>query len=170
MYNFIRTIYANILIKCGKAIDIWSGKPYPSYALSNLCHNEFDYDGVHGGSMEGFLQSLKRKDESVQLANCAMEERSAKKQSTSEWQADQVIYWKGKELKRQSEEYWALLQGAYEAMSQQCELFRNALLSTKDKKLYHLKGVKDPTKTILTEKEFCTLLTELRDKHLNDWQ
>lgn len=166
MYNFLRTIYAKILIRFGKAIDIWSGNPYPSYALSNLCHNEFDFEGVHCGSMEGLLQAIKWRDEKVQLAKCAMEGRRAKKRSTSEWQAHQLIYWKGKSMQRQSPEYWTFLQKAYEAMFQQCERFRKALLLTKGKKLYHLKGVKNPTKTILTEKEFCTLLTELRDKHL----
>lgn len=47
-------------------------------------------------------------------------------------------------------------------MAEQCPLFWNALLSTGHKRLYHSMGNPDATKTILSEKEFCSILTELR--------
>lgn len=52
-------------------------------------------------------------------------------------------------------------------MADQCPLFRDALLSTGGKRLYHSMGNPDATQTILTEKEFCSILTELR-KELYD--
>lgn len=41
-------------------LDIRSNGLYPSNVLSNLCSNRFGFDGMMCGSMEGFLQSLKR--------------------------------------------------------------------------------------------------------------
>lgn len=49
-------------------------------------------------------------------------------------------------------------------MFSQSREFREALMSTKDKMLLHSNGENDPKKTILTEIEFCSILTELRDK------
>lgn len=40
--------------------------------------------------------------------------------------------------------------------------FQKALLATSDKTLYHTMGKSDPTRTILTEEEFCELLTKIR--------
>ena len=42
-------------------LDIRSNGLYPSNVLSNMCGNEFIFDGVECGSMEGFLQSIKSK-------------------------------------------------------------------------------------------------------------
>ena len=43
-------------------LDIRSNGLYPSNVLSNLCSNGFRFEGMICGSMEGFLQSLKRQD------------------------------------------------------------------------------------------------------------
>lgn len=45
-----------------EALDIGSGKDYPSNALSNFAPHPFVIDGVECNSMEGFLQSLKFKE------------------------------------------------------------------------------------------------------------
>lgn len=60
-------------------LDIRSNGLYPSNVLSNLCSNAFVFDGVECGSMEGFLQSLKCKDEERQKQICAMKGGEAKK-------------------------------------------------------------------------------------------
>ena len=60
--NVIRKIRIKWQVWCGKAVDIWSKSPYPANVLSNLHDNEFYFDGVKCGSMEGFLQSLKQKN------------------------------------------------------------------------------------------------------------
>ena len=146
-------------------LDIRSNGLYPSNVLSNLCSNGFRFDGVVCGSMEGFLQSLKHKDKDKQLQLCAMKGGSARKRSVTSWQTDQVVWWKGVAIDRQSEEYQKLLRRAYQAMFDQSERFRAALMSTRGIILTHSSGETNPYKTILTSQEFCTILTELRDNY-----
>lgn len=50
-------------------------------------------------------------------------------------------------------------------MFEQNERFRAALMETRGKELYHSRGERNPYKTILTEQEFCAILTELRDSY-----
>ena len=144
-------------------LDIRSNGLYPSNVLSNLCGNGFCFDGVVCGSMEGFLQSLKHKEKDKQLQICSMKGGNARKRSVTSWQTNQIVWWKGRAIDRQSEEYQKLLRQAYQAMFDQSERFKAALMSTRGITLIHSSGEKNPYKTILTEQEFCQILTELRD-------
>lgn len=161
----IRRVIVKWQVWRGKAVDIWSKDPYPSDVLSNLCSNGFRFDGVLCGSMEGFLQSLKQKDSVRQRQICSMKGKNAKKMTTNAWQCDQIVWWKGKAIDRQSTEFQVLLRMAYHAMFEQSERFRMALMSTRGKKLYHTRGESDTFKTILTGQEFCSILSELRDDY-----
>lgn len=149
----------------GKAIDIWSRDGYPSDVLSNLCSNGFRFDGMVCGSMEGFLQSLKYKDPGKQRQICSMKGRNAKKATCTGWQTDQIVWWKGQPVDRQGEDYAKLVRKAYQAMFEQSERFRTALMSTRGKTLYHSRGESNPYNTILTEAEFCTILMDIRDAY-----
>lgn len=149
----------------GKALDIWSSNGYPPHVLSNLCSNRFFFEGVFCHSMEGFLQSLKYEDSNRQRQICAMKGRKAKTKTTTTWQTDQVVWWKGTAINRQSNEFQELIRKAYKAMFEQNERFRIALMSTRGLKLYHSRGEQNPYKTILTESEFCSILTEMRDAY-----
>lgn len=60
-------------------LDIRSNGLYPSNVLSNLCSNGFHFDGMVCGSMEGFLQSLKRKEPDKQRQICSMKGGNARK-------------------------------------------------------------------------------------------
>ena len=146
-------------------LDIRSNGLYPSNVLSNLCSNGFRFDGVVCGSMEGFLQSLKHKEKDKQLQICSMKGGNARKRSVTSWQTDQIVWWKGQAIDRQSEEYQKLLRRAYQAMFDQSERFRSALMSTRGVTLTHSSGEKNPYKTIITEQEFCQILTEMRDNY-----
>lgn len=159
--KYIRKIGVKLLELMGKAVDIWSTSSYPANVLSNLYPNAFEIDGVRCASMEGFLQSLKTEDIEIQKEICALSGKEAKEQSTSDWQTTQMVHWQGKPILRQSPEYRTLLHKAYQCLFEQNETFRIALLSTKDKRIYHTRGLCDPRKTILTEQEFCTMLKEL---------
>lgn len=66
-------------------LDIRSNGLYPSGVLSNLCSNGFRFDRMVCGSMEGFLQSLKRQDRDKQRQICSMKGGNARKMSVSEW-------------------------------------------------------------------------------------
>ena len=160
-----RRLYIKWLEWRGKAVDIWSKSDYPADVLSNLCSNGFRFDGMVCGSMEGFLQSLKQKDKDKQRQICSMKGKNAKKMASTGWQTDQIVWWKGVAIDRQSEEYGQLVRRAYQEMFEQNERFRTALMSTRGQILYHSRGESNPFKTILTEDELCTILTELRDNY-----
>lgn len=117
------------------------------------------------GSMEGFLQSLKQKDKDKQRQICSMNGKDAKKMTTTDWQTDQIVWWNSMAIERQSEEYKRLVHRAYQAMFEQNERFRTALMATRGQELFHSRGESNPFKTILTEKELCQVLTELRDSY-----
>ena len=149
----------------GKAIDIWSKDTYPSNVLSNLCSNGFKFDGMLCGSMEGFLQSLKQKDINKQRQICSMKGKNAKKMTTNAWQCDQIVWWKGNAIDRQSEDFIKLVRAAYQCMFEQSERFRMALMETRGMTLYHSRGEVNPYKTILTEQEFCEVLAAIRESY-----
>ena len=146
-------------------LDIRSNGLYPSGVLSNLCSNGFRFEGVVCGSMEGFLQSLKQQEKSKQLQICQMKGGNARKKSVTSWQTDQIVWWKGAAYDRQSEEYQKLIRRAYQAMFDQSERFRAALMQTRGITLTHSSGETNPFKTILTAQEFCRILTEMRDNY-----
>ena len=146
-------------------LDIRSNGLYPSNVLSNLCSNGFRFDGIVCGSMEGFLQSLKRKELDKQRQICGMKGGNARKMSVTSWQTDQIVWWKGQAIDRQSEEYQHLIRRAYQAMFEQSERFRTALMQTRGMILAHSSGETNSYKTILTPAELCGILTELRDNY-----
>jgi len=77
------------------------------------------------------------------------------------------VFWNGIKYDRMKDDYQDLIHRAYRAMYEQCPKFREALFDTGSKKLFHCIGKTNPKETILTEKEFCSILTELR-KELYD--
>lgn len=161
----LRRLYIKWLVWRGKAVDIWSKGDFPAGVLSNLCSNGFKFDGMICGSMEGFLQSLKQEDKDKQRQICSMKGKNAKKKTTTGWQTDQIVWWKGHAIDRQSQDYFNFISAAYQCMFEQNERFRNALMSTRGMTLFHSRGEKNPYKTILTEQELCKILTKLRDEY-----
>ena len=146
-------------------LDIRSNGQYPSNVLSNLCSNGFRFDGVICGSMEGFLQSLKQQDLEKQRQICSMKGGNARKRSVTSWQTDQIVWWKGQAINRQSDEYHLLIRQAYKAMFEQNERFRVSLMATRGVTLVHTTGEDNPYKTILTPAELCGILMEMRDEY-----
>ena len=149
-----------------ESIDIRFKDGYPSCALSNLNEYHFVFDGIECASMEGFLQSLKIRDVEDQRQVCKMVGIDAKiwGSQQSEWREDQTLYWLGKKYYRHGDAYYSLLERAYLECSYENEDFQEALLATSGKQLTHRIGKSDPCDTILTENEFCLLLTNLRSK------
>lgn len=143
-------------------MNIGSGSGYPSSALSNFAPHPFILDGININSMEGFLQSLKFKDPVTQAHVCTLVGKAAKfKGKKKNWWREQKLYWQGKEYPRKSEEYQNLLDRAYQAMFDQSLSFRNALKAANTSVFTHSIGKTDPTKTILTTREFCGRLEKL---------
>lgn len=147
-----------------ETLDIYSKGEYPSNVLSNFYPNEFTFDGVKCGSMEGFLQSLKYKSIKKQQKICLISGKEAKKKGKHKflWKLTGNIHWQGKKIKRQSQDYKDLILNAYIALSQN-EEFIKAIKATENKVLIHSIGSKDERKTILTEKEFINSLNYIRN-------
>ncbi|QBX32809.1 hypothetical protein Asfd1_183 [Aeromonas phage Asfd_1] len=143
-------------------MDIGSGSPYPSCALSNFAPHEFYIDGIRCASMEGFLQSLKFKSPEMQAHVCTLVGKTAKfKGAKKNWWRDQTLYWRGKPMHRQSEAYSELISRAYDELSKNSG-FQRAILATRNSSLTHAMGKSKKNETVLTEQEFCSNLYRVR--------
>jgi len=146
-------------------MDIRSGGKYPSNALSNFAPNVFILDDVLINSREAFLQSLKFKSPEMQAEVCKLVGGGAKKKgSNKKWFRTQTLYWRGEEMKRDSDEYQELLDRAYNACYEQSKSFRKALAASVGATLTHAMGKNKKNETVLTTQEFCSRLMILRDK------
>ncbi|GEM_PF-3170481 len=152
-----------------KTADICTKGRHPEDILSNLCGNDFCFDGVQCGCMESFLQALKYKDVELQRKICLMKADEARRYSTSDWQKEQMLWWKEQPINRQLPEFMALVCNAYEQMYLWCERFRDALMSTMGKQLLYDSGRNDPHEAILTDMEFCNILTDLRESRKKEY-
>ncbi len=152
-------------------LDIYSKGWYPLYVLSNFSPNKFNLDGVECCSMEGFLQSLKVKNQQKQQEICKLYGKQAKSAGKRKfwWKITGNVYWKGRRIHRSSEEFKQLILRAYIEMFKQNHHFYVALSSidsyssTKGIKLVHTLGKKKKRQTILTEEEFISCLNYLRE-------
>lgn len=157
-----RKIYVMLLCLVGKAIDISSKSKFPAGDLSNFTPYAFTFRGIDFVSMEALLQGLKFEGVEEQNKVFRLVGVEAKRKGRNrKWFLDQTLYWQGKPMKRESEEYRSLVEDAFNALSANKD-FRRALLATVDKTLYHTMGESDPTRTVLTENEFCGILTNIR--------
>ena len=144
-------------------MNIGSGNKYPSNSLSNFSPHPFVIDGVNCNSMEGFLQSLKFKNPDMQVEVCKLVGKSAKfKGKPKKWWKTQTLWWKGVEIDRHGEDYQILLDRAYWALCKNTG-FQKALLASRNSALTHSLGNRDPRRTILTVREFCGRLENMRN-------
>ena len=143
-------------------MDIGSGAGFPAAALSNFTPHPFLFDGVECSSMEGLLQSFKFKDINMQIEVCKLVGRAAKfKGKKKKWWKEQILYWQGKEYKRDSDEYQELLDRAFAALATNSG-FQKALLATGNAVLTHSIGKNKINETVLTKQEFCSRLMKIR--------
>lgn len=148
-------------------MDIGSGKGYPSSALSNFSPYKFVFDGVECNSMEGLLQSFKFSSVEMQIEVCKLVGKQAKfRGKGKKWYRKQKLYWQGVEYDRASDEYQMLLDRAYEALSSNTK-FQQALIASGNATLRHSLGKNKINETVLTEQEFCSRLTKIRNSLFN---
>lgn len=150
-------------------IDIIAKGVYPANVLSNYHKVDppFLVDGVECFSIEGFLQALKHRDIDLQKQYCVLNGAKAHyvgnhSKGCREWLKTQTLWWQGKEYKRDSEEYINLIKRAYKARFDASPEFRKALQDSLGYTLTHNNGYDDPTKTLLTVKEFLDCMESLR--------
>ena len=146
-------------------MDIKSGNKYPSGALSNFAPHPFVLDGNEVNSMEGFLQGLKFKSLEMQLEIFKKVGVGAKRAGAKKrWQPTQTLWYRGEPVKRESQMYQDLLDNAYNAMFYQNEKARKALLATHNAVLKHSIGRTNAKETVLTVREFCGRLMDIRSR------
>lgn len=147
-------------------MDIGSGKVGPSGGLSNFRPRPFVFDGVKCASMEGLLQAFKFDKPHMQEHVCTLVGLKAKRRGSKRnkaWKSRQTLWWKGQAYKRGSKEYQELLDRAFFTLASQNRKFQQALLKSGNATLTHSMGKSKVQDTVLTEAEFCSRLTKLRD-------
>ena len=101
----------------------------------------------------------------MQIEVCKLVGKAAKfrgRKRNTAWQRVQTLWWQGEPMKRDGDDYQAFLDRAYHAMCDQSESFRNALLATGDAVITHSIGKHKEAETVLTERELCARLMQLR--------
>lgn len=145
-------------------MNIGSGNKYPCNALSNFAPHPFIIDEIECNSMEGFLQGLKFKNPEMQKEVCTLVGKAAKfKGKKKNWKQEGILWWKGEPVDRFSDDYQELLDKAFEALSENTK-FQKALLASNDAVLQHSIGKRKQKDTILTVREFCGRLTDIRER------
>lgn len=158
-----------------KVKDIHPEGRHPEDILSRLCNNDFCYENVQCGCMEAFLLSLRYQDPEIQRKVCRMDSSDLshflKWYPAPDWIEKQILWWKGDPMKRDSREYQRLIFEAFSEMFVWSARFRFVLMQTENKKLIYNSGNHDPSKSLLTDEEFCDILTKLRrDRRSTNWQ
>ena len=137
-----------------------------SKVLSNLYPMEFKFRGKKVKSIEGVLQGLKYKDKRMQnliFNYSGIDAYHTRGANTSDfWGEKGILYWQGKELIRDSEEYQLFLDELYIAVSKN-PIYRQTLLATGEKYLLHHIGREDKRETVLTRFEYEQRLFALRE-------
>ena len=133
-----------------------------SKVLSNLFHYEFVFRGKNLRSIEGFFQGIKFKDVEMQnmvLEYSGIESNCIKVAAERDWKEAGIIYWQGKEIKRDSIEYDEMVDELYISAIQN-PLYRN-ILKKIDKPIIHSIGEENKENTVFTRYEFEYMLNAL---------
>lgn len=98
---------------------------------------------------------------------CTLVGKKAKfKGKKKKWFRDQTLYWKGRAIKRDSQEYQDLLDKAFNALAEN-KKFQKTLLDTQNANLTHSIGKNKISETVLTTQEFCSRLMAIRKRLKN---
>jgi hypothetical protein len=150
--NFINTSYGS--------------KNSISRVLSNLYPHSFVFRGKKVASIEGVLQGIKYKDKRLQnkvLSLSGLDAYHSRACNRNEfWGNDGILYWQGKEIRRNSHDYQDFLDELYFSAAKN-PIYKKAILSTGDKKLIHHIGNTDENQTVLTRKEYELRMIALRE-------
>lgn len=144
-------------------LDI-SYKDENSAVLSNLFPNKFEVDRITCLSMESFLQSLREPNPTLRTIICSEYNgymAYKMRRMLTDWRQTGIVYWQGKKIIRNSEDYHNLLKHAYSCLYNDNLLFRTVLIRTKGKFLIHSIGCDDKKETLLTESEYRYFLNFL---------
>lgn len=133
--------------------------------LSNLYPYKFTLDGHVISSMEGMLQSLKTNDikEKKKIWEMYGVEAWRYGQKFNNWKNNQLLYWNGESIRRNSLLYTQLISKAYDELFGNSE-FKSNLKRSMKYKLSHSIGQTDVSNTLLTKDEYIGNMERLRGK------
>lgn len=152
------------LVKQGEEIigssDKWINVGYKlkgpySKVLSNLFPYEFTFRGKKLNSIESFFQGIKFKNKRMQdfvFKYSGLDSNNIKVANDYDWKKTGVIYWQGKSIKRESEEYDDMIDELYISAIQN-PLYRGVLENC-DKDVIHIIGAESKKETVFTRYEF----------------
>ena len=130
-----------------------------SKVLSNLFPYEFVFRGKHLNSIETFFQGIKIKDKNTQeyvFKYSGLDSNNIKAASDFDLKESGIVYWQGKEIKRDSDEYDNIVDELYISAIQN-PLYRNVLKNI-NKPIIHSMGEVDKKETVFTRYEFEFML------------
>jgi protein GP30.3 len=133
--------------------------------LSNLYPYTFEIDGIEIKSIEGFLQSLKTNDinEKRKIWDMYGVEAWRYGQKFNSWKDNQLLYWNGESIRRNSLLYTQLISKSYDRLFENKE-FKSNLKRSMKYKLTHSIGQTDVSNTLLTKDEYIGNMERLRGK------
>lgn len=149
-----------IVGECDKWVNVgYSLRGMYPKLLSNLFPYKFKFKGCTLNSLECFFQGIKFKDKRMQkkLFKYSGKEALVLQQATTyNWMENGIVYWRGKEVKRDSKEYDDIIDELYISAIQN-EFYRNAIKNCK-LPIVHLVGENSKNETVFTRYEFEYML------------
>lgn len=128
-------------------------------------NGKFEFDGKEVASIQSFFTAIKVESPELQdlILKMPKEKLALISKEISPRYQIRNLYWDGKVIKRDSEEYQQLLDRAYNARYAADFKFREALKASEGYTLTHRRGKNDILETVLTQDEFIQRLNSLRD-------
>ena len=151
-----------LLSMLGIAWDIPRLSNSPDYYLCRFAPNRFILDNIQCGSIGGFLSALTESNIEKQKEIYGLNNRKAETSSSFTSEKEQNLYWNGRVYNRHGAEYQQLVRRAFQAMFDQCTSFRCALEEFGGRRLGDSSARTNTFDTVLTEQEYCSILTDLR--------
>ena len=124
---------------------------------------KFKFKGYTLNSIECFFQGIKFKDKKMQKKLFKYSGKEAlvlQEATTYNWKKTGIVYWRGKEIKRDSKEYDDIIDELYISAIQN-EFYRNAIKNCK-LPIVHMIGEDSKNETVFTRYEFEYMLNCLK--------
>lgn len=152
-------------------IDISPSNPEAVVLCTTFPHKftmNTTYGSIEFASMEAFLQSLAWNGSKTgvikEIAKLHGMDACDVQSILPDWRKAQTLYWDSKPIPRESAEYEALLETAYDSLFKSSALFQLALAKTKGKVLLNTTGTTNPKRALITSSEFIKMLERERAK------
>lgn len=164
MYYF-KTKNGNKVGETEKWVDVgYRNRGDYAQMLSNLFPYTFKFKGKRMRSIENFFQGIKFKDKKIQnyvFTYYGTQAVHIKAATDYNWKESGIVYWQGKEIKRDSKEYELLVDELYISAIQN-PIYRG-VLNNCNKFIIHSIGENNKKDTTFTRYEFEFELNCLKD-------